>query len=976
MSLTSHQTNEFDSRLLEIEQLYRQRKPDVAGERLKILLDSGFDPGGYELGILKSLQAANLYFSGKYLDSIKIGLEASKLLAASAYHFWVGNLYLTMYRNYLSMGDLKTGERYALDALAFFRRSRDSVGMIGSLNGLARIAFIRCDFRKAIEYINDAIEQSRGDNIRLTEGTGNLARIQILHGDWPEAEENLKAALEMGNKLDLQMSAARNHLSLGYLYLRKRNFDGAAREFRSASVIISEKEMLRDAVILHEYEGELAFEQGDVVRAKKELKEALLLARNLELESDLGSQINRRLAQVELALDNLDDSLRLAQKALDISNKIGERAEIGLSQVVIAEIFAMREDFDSATEYIQNGIENLREVGDPYDIARSLVTMAEIFIRFGDVSVGRIDKLYEEAFRRFNKLKLFYWSGEVRFRQAVFCCQTSRISAGFKHLLESEKIYSNISEKAKVRSIGIFKNELSKQAVQASLSTENEFKIFGNYFSDSEYSNLKSGQIQEIIDILGRRTKAHRVIIYNAGANAGDAVSTMNLTQHQKLKFIQQFKDLLGEEFNNDKPTLILDSRRDPFINDLLIGQNGNVVSSVIVVPLFLGKEISGYVYLDRISSNGDYSPFGQKELNFAVGFADLISLKMAEYERLLLEEDNKRLKAQLMEETAFPNVITQNKEMFEMLARVQQVVNSDISIAIEGETGSGKDLLAKTIHYNSNRKDKRFISVNCAALPETLLESELFGHKRGAFTGADRDKVGLFEEADGGTFFLDEIADMPLSIQAKVLRILEEKEIVRLGETKPVKVDVRIISATNKNLKVEMEGGRFRQDLYYRLTALCFNIPPLRDRREDIPLLIRHFAEDRVRFSPEALRCLVAFDWPGNVRELENEIKKLVLLAGENGLVNVELLSSKILEQNGTADVMELSLNTDINFSREFSLYDYLAEYEKRFIVKALREQRGVKKHAASILNIPESTLRLKIKQYNIDTKKLSPNA
>jgi len=397
------------------------------------------------------------------------------------------------------------------------------------------------------------------------------------------------------------------------------------------------------------------------------------------------------------------------------------------------------------------------------------------------------------------------------------------------------------------------------------------------------------------------------------------------------------------------------------------------VISSILVTPLMLRKEITGYLYLDRMSSNGTVKPFGQNELNFVVGFADLISFKLAEYDKTILEEDNKRLKAQLLEKTTFPNIITQSKPMLEMLSRVQQVVDSDISLSIEGETGCGKDLLSKTIHYSSNRRGKRFISVNCAALPETLLESELFGYKKGAFTGADRDKVGLFEEADNGTFFLDEIADMPLTIQAKVLRILEEKEIVRLGETKPRQVNVRIISATNKDLKVEMEANRFRQDLYYRLTALCFRIPPLRERREDILILIRHFAGDKIKFTPDTMKMMVAFDWPGNVRELENEVKKLVLLSGETGVVDSSLLSGKILKASGNGGGHELEINTNIDFSDKFSLYDYLAEYEKRFIIKALRDQNGVKKHAAAFLNIPESTLRLKIKQYNIDSAGLN---
>ncbi len=237
---------------------------------------------------------------------------------------------------------------------------------------------------------------------------------------------------------------------------------------------------------------------------------------------------------------------------------------------------------------------------------------------------------------------------------------------------------------------------------------------------------------------------------------------------------------------------------------------------------------------------------------------------------------------------------------MLEMLAQLRQVIDSPISITIEGETGTGKDLLARAIHYNSIRRNKRFISVNCAALPETLLESELFGYKRGAFTGADRDKPGLFEEADGGTFFLDEVADMPLSIQAKVLRVLESKELVRLGETVPRKVDVRIISATNKDLKEQMAKRLFRQDLYYRLSALSYLLAPLRDRKEDIPLLVDHFLEEsHKRVSQETMKALVAYDWPGNVRELENEMKKLVLLAGDNDEIGIDLLSVQDLRSS-----------------------------------------------------------------------------
>jgi len=973
MSLTSRQKIGFDRRLLEIEELFRQRKPEIAEEALRTLRKSDFNPEGFELGLYRLLEARNFFYEGDYSKSIKLCESANNLLASSALHGRVGRVQWMLYKNYSALGKLGKAEVCIRDAFAFFRRIDDNEGMIDALNGLGKLAFIRSDFKKAAQYVNDSIELSKGDNIRMARLIGNLGRIEIHTGDWKSAEHNLKTSLKLAYELKQPTSIVRDHLSLGYLYLRQRQFILASRELKSASMIIEKNDFCRESIILQEYEGELAFEMGDIVGAKKILTRAYDQGRELAGESTLVSQIARRLAVVEQALENLDDALRIAQKALNLSLRLDEKAEIGLCRIVIGEIFASRKNYNSAKDYCQSGLEDIREVGDKYDLARSLLIVAKVYSDSGEKNRNGIVKLYDEAFRLFNSLKLFYWSAECRFKQGIFCCERANISRGFKNLYEAEKIFEKISERARIRSIQLYMQELSKLAVNVSLSSKNEYKIFGNYFSEREYGDIKAGQIEEILNILADRTNAGRVIIYSIGQNETEVLSQTSLSRHQKKKFAQQFEELLGEEINAEQPTLMFDTRRDPFINDLLQTENGKVISSILVTPLRLRNEITGYLYLDRLSSNGTIKPFGQNELNFVVGFADLISFKLAEYDKTVLEEDNKRLKAQLLEKATFPNIITQSKPMLEMLSRVQQVVDSDISLSIEGETGSGKDLLAKTIHYSSNRRDKRFISVNCAALPESLLESELFGYKKGAFTGADKDKTGLFEEADNGTFFLDEIADMPMSIQAKVLRILEEKEIVRLGETKSCQVDVRIISATNKDLKVEMEAGRFRQDLYYRLTALCFRIPPLRERREDIPILIRHFAGDKIKFTPDTMKMMVAFDWPGNVRELENEVKKLVLLSGESGVVDSSLLSSKIVKASGNGDGRELEINTDVDFDDKFSLYDYLAEYEKRFIIKALRDQNGVKKHAAAFLNIPESTLRLKIKQYNIDSAGLN---
>ena len=333
-----------------------------------------------------------------------------------------------------------------------------------------------------------------------------------------------------------------------------------------------------------------------------------------------------------------------------------------------------------------------------------------------------------------------------------------------------------------------------------------------------------------------------------------------------------------------------------------------------------------------------------------------------------------------------FENVITQNGELREIIEKLKQIKDYDISILLQGETGTGKDLLAKAIHYSSKRKDKRFIAVSCAALPESLLENELFGHKRGAYTGADKDQPGLFEEAEGGTLYLDEIAEVPLSTQIKLLRAIEEKEIVRLGETTPRKIDVRIISSTSRDLKKSINDGTFRQDLYYRLNTFHIKIPLLKQRKGDIPLLVRHFLkeygikdEDLKDFNlKKVMKRFLEYSWPGNIRELENELKRMVVLSQAGTGDPLRLLSEKLHKFSHRSHLGEEtdrifpSDGMDQKVSTNVSLFEEVAEFEKEKILQVLAQCNWVKLRAAKFMRIPEATLRNKMKKYGIKTPKM----
>jgi two-component system response regulator PilR (NtrC family) len=298
-------------------------------------------------------------------------------------------------------------------------------------------------------------------------------------------------------------------------------------------------------------------------------------------------------------------------------------------------------------------------------------------------------------------------------------------------------------------------------------------------------------------------------------------------------------------------------------------------------------------------------------------------------------------------------------QELFRLIPKVAQ---SSSNVLIIGESGSGKELVAAALHNLSNRKDRNLVAINCAAFPEGLLESELFGHMRGSFTGAVHNKQGLFEIADSGSLFLDEIGEMPINLQAKLLRVLEHGSFRRVGGTTDIKVDVRVISATNKDVKAEIASGRFREDLYYRLNVVPIHIPPLRERKEDIPLLVEHFlskiSNQPRKITSGAMRMFLGFPWKGNVRELENVIERTVLLTEKEEITPADLPNEILGYTTDTKEIPELTeAGIDIDA--------IIGDIEKKYLLKALEKSGGVKKEAAKLLNLSFRSFRHRLSKY-----------
>lgn len=327
------------------------------------------------------------------------------------------------------------------------------------------------------------------------------------------------------------------------------------------------------------------------------------------------------------------------------------------------------------------------------------------------------------------------------------------------------------------------------------------------------------------------------------------------------------------------------------------------------------------------------------------------------------MEREIDSLRKEVTEKYSFPNIVGNHPRMLEIFENIGKISKTDATILIQGESGTGKDLIAKTIHYNSPRREKPLVTVNCGALTESLLTTELFGHKKGAFTGAVRDTIGRFQAAHGGTLILDEISEIPLNLQKTLLRVIEEKEFERVGDSRPTKVDVRIISTTNRNLKEELEKGNFREDLYYRLSIVPITLPPLRERISDLPLLVNHFLkkfqkdDHPIRIEPEVVDHLKALPWPGNVRELANAIQQMAVLCRDH-TIRMDDLPSHLLSH---------SVDNRVINKGKIDLLEIIGNLERETILSKLKETNWNQEKAAELLGMTRKMLSNRIRKYQL---------
>ncbi|MDF1611669.1 sigma 54-interacting transcriptional regulator [Stygiobacter electus] len=557
---------------------------------------------------------------------------------------------------------------------------------------------------------------------------------------------------------------------------------------------------------------------------------------------------------------------------------------------------------------------------------------------------------------------------------------TAKISEDFMKLSETAKSLSNDNEFSKLvdksfRKFVEFNKELSKQIHQILDNSESVITRLERLSEEKlRYEKLYSSGIlfQSETEMISLMEKAIDVVVKELEADEGfivltdDNLNIINIvTKNMDVESKPEAKELstsvINKTFQNLQP-----QKFDDLKNEIEFSTKHSIVSlgltSALCVPLISGKNVLGAVYIDRRNSK---SHFKDSDLTFLVSFAKQIVKGIEISKEILdleerLEEKPKQDFRELRQKFVCDELIGNSIKLFNVVNLASKVADTDASILILGENGTGKEVLARAIHLNSSRKNKPFIALNCGAIPNDLLESELFGYESGAFTGAVKTKPGRLELAEGGTIFLDEIAEMNVNLQAKLLRVIQTKEIERLGGTESRKINVRFIAATNKDLTKLISDKIFREDLYYRLKVIELKLPPLRERKEDIEELTKHFIkkyskDKELILSDQALNILENYNWPGNIRELENVIQRAVILC-----------TSDIIQENDLPqEIIEETNNVNIQVMAK-TLSEAEDDFRRLYITKVIRKIKS-KSEAARILGINRSHLHKLISQLEI---------
>jgi transcriptional regulator with GAF, ATPase, and Fis domain/Tfp pilus assembly protein PilF len=918
--------------------------------------DLGSDPDPILEGKILSREAKICVLRGDYPESLRLGFQAYEKLRSTSEHIELAHLEHTLGRVYNRLGQLEKAREAFEGALHTYRRIGHREGVVACLNNLGLLLKNTGRWRQALDFFSKALATSEelGHYKRVGYCALNLAILETKLGKWTDAETHLNRAMAIAKDINDTSSQAKIHLALGTLRRKMGLLSQAHYHYEEASRLATQFSYHRERLLAEECKADLLIEQDQLREADRILEAALEESRSVASQGDLVGELTHRLGRVKLESGQIRRAYELAMESAEICGGLEYAPDAGEALGLLAEILERsgatepaRKLYDSALSVLAAGPDILSRAVAEIRCARFLIESVRLFGSAGsEQDLRKGWQHLDSAFAVLESVepcpKTLGLMGEIAYLEG----KEGRLGSALERLSRAIASAQRIGRSDLAMTLEQTRSELEGDSAEKAVQKTPEFKAVAEWnlllmgASGSErvgkvlefaLSNIRSDRGFLALHEAGK-LKLEAVVGLRRSLAGEIATQVWNQIKPETERHICLATDLAHDpRFEQDKTNCFADTR------------------SFAALRLGISPSQKGFLYLDRDYKNL-IGPYGEPDLRILSLIGSLASMALAETIR-------QRSQTKKGEAESFETFITRSPEIRRSLNLLERIKSSNATVLLLGETGTGKGLMARCIHESSPRSRAPFLQVNCAALPESLLESELFGYVRGAFTGATNPRKGLFEEASGGTLFLDEVDKTTHTLQAKLLHVLDRQEVRPVGANKWIKVDSRVLCASNSDLRAAIEKREFLEDLYYRMNDFVITIPPLRERREDIPLLIEHFYQAAIEelgrsprgISKEVYQLLVDAPWRGNVRELEKLMKRLVVLCEDGGVLTPDLLPTEFRREH-------------VAISAE-GLKGEVARVERRLIESCLRDTGWNKSEAARRLKISYPNLLKKIK-------------
>ena len=939
------ETEEFETALAELESVVRQMSA-IEDKDLRWTVQ----------GEAKKIKGKTHYYVNEWDQSVEAFKEAETLYNMAKDHKGLAAIYNNLAVLYMFQGDWERSEQYFLRSLKLEQELFNLNGISVCYNNLGSLMDDTGDANKALQYLEQALKLQKmlNEPYNITNIYNNIGVTLMDHNEYDKAEEALTKSLQTAIDFGFFRNIVATLNNLGALWFKKGDWNQSIALYEQAIKKSEENDFIEG--LLRSFTN-----LGEVYEKQNELNLAFdLCFKGLELlpqvsDDFIKAELYGNLGSVLTKLHRFKEAYSYLVESLDFFKSINARDKIIEGFQKQAYYFILTRNHESADYYLNQAQKMAAEQNKPFETGKIHYLRALLERK----NLAAAKQHLHEAIEIFVETVNIYELSLANYELAGVLYDLEEWEKALEILKANKKIIQQYGSIKLLEQNDILTQKISKEYSAQMQDLQFEENLLNQFYEITQKLNTLTDSdvlIEHTLDSLIEISEADGGIFCLHGSEAVPDSWDYKLFKNfaRDNKYYDVFMNACARVYRSNEIENHKQPRFAPSYNHL------------VVIPLAIRKDVLGVVLL--FSQSGSHY-FSERVINLLSALCNQAIVIIENIRSASLEKTHATIREQLHAGNLYANIIGKSPEMMKIFEVIEKVKDTPTTVLLEGPSGTGKELIARALHYGSNRRNKAFVAQYCGALPETLLESELFGHVKGSFTGAAYDKKGLFEIADGGTFFLDEIADISQSTQAKLLRFLQEGEIKRVGATKTEKVNVRVVCATNASLEEKVRAGDFRLDLYYRLNVIRIEVPPLKRRTGDIPLLAVHFLDKyntRIGksvqgLSDDAMKVLEQYEWPGNVRQLENEIERAVTLVEDGAFIRAQDFSDEVrryIENQKTISLL----------SSRKSLKDAMEELEREMILQAMESTDWNQTQAAKELGISRQGLIQKLKRYNLD--------